>query len=77
MRYDNETKIFWKLGWKLLGVEFLNYMSGFKNESQIIEGLNTRGNCDPEKSNINFLVPTVRNLRSFSLYDEIIQENEG
>jgi hypothetical protein len=22
-------------------------------------------------------VPTVRNLRSFSLYDEIIQENEG
>ncbi|XP_060581747.1 uncharacterized protein LOC132738297 [Ruditapes philippinarum] len=48
-------------------------MSGFKNESQIIEGLATRGKCEPEKSNINFIVPAVRNLRAFSPYDEIIQ----
>jgi hypothetical protein len=29
MRYCNETKLFWKLGWRLFGRRFLNFMGGF------------------------------------------------
>ena len=31
MRYSDQTKLFWKLGWRLFGNRFLNFMGGFKH----------------------------------------------
>ena len=33
MIYSEDSKKFWKLGWRLFGGQFINFMSGFKNES--------------------------------------------
>ena len=43
-------------------------MSGFKNESQIVFDEAARGKCEPDKFDINFVVPTVRLLREFKPY---------
>lgn len=59
MRYSDETKKFWKLGYQLFGGKFIRFMSGFKNESQIVFGEAIKGKCEPDKSDINFVVQYV------------------
>ena len=71
MRYNSDTKRFWRLGWKLFGVKFLNFMSGYKNTTQIMEGSAERGKCDPKQSNINFIVPSVQILSDFKPYGNL------
>ena len=34
----DETKKFWKLGWRHFGVRFIRFMSGFKNITQVVSG---------------------------------------
>ena len=74
MRYSEETKKFWKLGYQIFGGKFIRFMSGFKNESQIVFGEASKGKCAPDKSDINFVVPTLRLLREFKPYGS---GNEG
>ena len=62
MRYSDETKKFWKLGYQLFGGKFVRFMSGFKNESQVVFGEAIKGQCAPDKADINFVVPTLRLL---------------
>jgi hypothetical protein len=68
MRYLEDTKKFWKLGWRLFGGKFLNFMSGFKNQSDIVLGVSDREYYDPQSSDINFAIPSVESLRSFAPY---------
>ncbi|KAK3103474.1 hypothetical protein FSP39_019495 [Pinctada imbricata] len=66
MRYSRQTKTFWKLGWRLFGGKFIHFMSGFKNQGDIIQNLATT--FTPESSEINFAVPDENILRSFDPY---------
>ena len=38
MRYMDKTKMFWKLGWRIFGGNFIRFMGGFKNEGQVVQG---------------------------------------
>ena len=53
VRYSDETKKFWKLGYQLFDGRFVRFMSGFKNESQIVFGEAIKGQCAPDKADIN------------------------
>ena len=38
MRYSEDTKKFWKVGWRIFRGRFINFMSGYKNDSQVVLG---------------------------------------
>jgi hypothetical protein len=75
MRYMDETKKFWKLGWRHFGGKFVHFMSGFKNTSQIVFGESTRGQCTPDKSDINFAVPSVHFVNLHHMESKTNREN--
>ena len=77
MRYSDDTKKFWKIGWRLFGGRFINFMSGFKNESQVVLGDTDRGNYSPQSSDINFAVPSLSVLREFNPYGSIDKREPG
>ena len=63
MRYfRSETKKFWEVGYRLFRGKFLRFMSGPRNQGQIIDGSTSRGNCTPTTSKINFAVPSMQAL---------------
>ena len=66
MRYSEDSKKFWKLGWHLFGGRFVNFMSGFKNESQVVLGDTSKGLYSPQSSDINFAGPSFSVLREFN-----------
>jgi hypothetical protein len=66
MRYSEQTKIFWKLGWRLFGAKFVHFMSGYKNEGECLQGLST--SPSPDSSVVNFVVPDLSVLRNFDPY---------
>ena len=70
MRYSDQTKKFWKLGWRVFGGKFINFMSGYKNTSQVVLGETKKGEFSPINSDINFAVPSVDILRNFTPYSE-------
>ncbi|MEW8546432.1 MAG: YqaJ viral recombinase family protein, partial [Candidatus Thiodiazotropha sp.] len=70
MRYSEETKKFWKLGWRLFGGKFVRFMGGFKNMSQISTGESQQGLFNPALSDINFVVPDTKTLQTFSPYGQ-------
>ena len=59
MRYTNETKQFWKLGWIMFGKRFVNFMGGFKSHGDTVLKMADRGHYDPKSSEINFAVPEI------------------
>ena len=62
----HSTKLFWRVGYKLLHGNFLRLMSGGKSERQgLHEGYS---NLDPQKSTINFAVPDVKVIREFNAW---------
>ena len=68
MRYIDETKKFWKLGYRLFGGRFISFMSGFKNNNQVLMNTTNRGCYDPAKSEINWAVPDQKVLRTYNTY---------
>ena len=58
MWYWNETKKFWRAGYRLFHGKFLTFMSGPRSEGQIVSGESERGLFNPERSKINFAVPS-------------------
>lgn len=70
MRYSDQTKKFWKLGLRIFGGKFINFMSGHKNTAQVVLGEASKGEFSPLNSEINFAVPSVDILRSFTPYSE-------
>ena len=57
MRFRDVTKKFWLVVYCLLKGKGIHFFSGPKNYGQVISKTTTRGNYDPEKSDINFAVP--------------------
>ena len=70
MRYMDETKKFWKLGWQHFGGRFIRFMSGFKNTTQVVSGENSKGLCRPQSSDVNFVIPSLDVLRAYQPYQE-------
>ena len=70
MRYMDQTKMFWKLGWRIFGGKFIRYMGGFKNEGQVVQGDTEKGNFSPDVSDINFAIPSLDILRDFCPYGD-------
>ena len=57
MRFRDVTKKFWLVVYRLLKGKGIRFFSGPKNYGQVISKTTTRGNYNPEKSDINFAVP--------------------
>lgn len=55
MRYSTETIQFFWLGKELFGGKFIRFMSGLKNETDILVGQKV---LDPQQSKINFACPS-------------------
>lgn len=70
MRYSEETKKFWKLGWRHFGGKFVRFMGGCKNMSQINIGESQPGIYNPILSDINFVVSDTKTLQTFSPYGQ-------
>ena len=52
----------------IFGGKFVLFMTGFKNTSQITFGETVPGKFNTDESEINFVVPDISVLRSFSPY---------
>lgn len=68
MRYSSQTKMFWKLGWRIFGGKFVNFMGGFKSHGDTVLKMAERGHFSPASSEINFAVPSVKVLREYDPY---------
>jgi hypothetical protein len=66
MRYFQETKRFWKTGYRLFHGKFLYYMGGPRNVGQVNDSVST-GALSPELSSINFAVPSIQTLSTFNI----------
>ncbi|KAH3739770.1 hypothetical protein DPMN_046457 [Dreissena polymorpha] len=77
MRYSRESKVFWKLGYRLFGGRFVHFMGGLKHHGQVVTEKGEKGCLHPRHSEINFAVPTKNILRQFDPYvlAEIVSEN--
>ena len=64
MKYRDVTKSFWLVVYRLLKGKGLRFFSGPKNYGQVVSNDTTKGKYDPSKSEINFVVPDERYLRS-------------
>ena len=73
MRYSSDVKLFWQTGLRLFHGRFLKYMSGPKNQGQIINSETSQGNYDPQESKLNFAVPDRRVLQD---EEKIITDNK-
>lgn len=62
MAYRDETKLFWRVVYKLFHGTGVRFFSGTKSLGQILTGEGTRGSICPQNSEINFAVPNTPNL---------------
>ena len=65
------------MGWSNIGVRFVNFMSGFKNDSQVVSGQSKKSRYMPDKSKINFAVPSFPVLWTFDPYDDCGERYPG
>ena len=63
MRYSRVTKLFWSIVYRLCKSSGLKFFSGEKNWGQVVACDTARSIYDPDKSKINFAVPSESVLR--------------
>ena len=63
MRYSRVTKLFWSIVYRLCKSSGLKFFSGEKNWGQVVACDTSRSRYDPDKSKINFAVPSEKVLR--------------
>ena len=63
MRYSKVTKLFWSIVYRLYKSSGLNFFAGEKNWGQVVSNECERSRYTPEKSKINFAVPSESVLR--------------
>lgn len=64
MRYGDNSKLFWRIGFKLFHGKFLRFMSGPKSLGQVVEGSSESGRLVSSDAKVNFAVPTARYLET-------------
>jgi len=77
MQYSGQSKLFWKLGYRLFGERFVNFMSGPKSHGQTALNVSERGYYCPTTSPIKFAVPNQSILISFDPYGKKINQGLG
>ena len=77
MRYSDQTKAFWKLGWRLFSGRFLNFMGGYKSHGDVVQKLAYSGLYSPSSSEINLAVPDSRVFRGFEPYNTAGERQPG
>ena len=77
MRYSDDTKKFWKMGWRIFGGRFVDFMSGFKNDSQVVSGQSEKSRYKPDTSDISFAVPSFPVLRIFDPHGDCGERYPG
>lgn len=65
MKYPVHTMKFWRVLYRMFHGKILRFMSGEKSVGQIIDGTTSKGNYNPQKSSINFAVPSVSCINEF------------
>ena len=65
MCYSVATQLFWKVGYKMFHGKFLRYMSGEKSQGTELSNKESKGNHDPQLTNINFAMPSIGVVRNF------------
>ena len=65
MRYRKVTKVFWSIVYRLCKGAGLKFFSGEKNWGQVVAKECQRSHYNPNRSKINFAVPSERVLRHF------------
>ena len=63
MRYSKVTKLFWSIVYRLCKSSGLKFFAGEKNWGQVVSNECGKSRCTPEKSKINFAVPSESVLR--------------
>ena len=63
MRYSKVTKLFWSIVYRLCKSSGLNFFAGEKNWGQVVSNECGRSRYTPDKSKINFAVPSESVLR--------------
>ena len=66
MRYLEETRRFWKSGFRLFHAKFLYFMGGPKHVGELSQA-DSKGFFKPENARINFAVPSVNTLEQFMI----------
>ena len=66
MRYSKVTKLFWSIVYRLCKSSGLKFFAGEKNWGQVVSNECGRSRYTPEKSKINFAVPSESVLRYIS-----------
>ncbi|KAK7112287.1 hypothetical protein V1264_011760 [Littorina saxatilis] len=66
MRYGNDTKLFWRTGYKLFHGKFLRFMGGPKYEGNLLDGSGSSvdNRLEPVDAKINFAVPASKFLET-------------
>ena len=62
MVYREETKLFWRVVYKLLHGSAIRFFSGVESIGQVLSGEANRGQINPQDSDINFAVLVPANL---------------
>ena len=65
MRYRKVTKVFWSIVYRLCKSTGLKFFLGEKNWGQVVDKSSTRSKYNPDKSKINFAVPSESVLHHF------------
>ena len=60
MVYSDECMKFWKVFYNLFHGKALRFMAGIKSTGQIVKEEACRGQFSPDKTDINFAVPTKK-----------------
>ena len=68
MQNLEETKCFWKSGYRLFYANFLYFMGGPKHVGELSHA-DSKGFFKPENARINFAVPSVNTLDQFKITD--------
>ena len=73
MRYNDVTKQFWFIGRKLFHSKLIHYLLGYKHMGAFVEKMNaekcldmSRYELDPSTTKINFAVPSILALNTYS-----------
>ncbi|CAC5392110.1 unnamed protein product [Mytilus coruscus] len=65
MFYSDQCMRFWKVLYRLFHGKALRFMQGVKSSGQILNKSTSRGQFDPQDTNINFAVPDIKTVNNY------------
>lgn len=63
--YSDQCMQFWKVLYRLFHGKALRFMMGVKSAGQILDKSSSRGQFDPQNTNINFAIPDIKTVSNY------------